>query len=174
MKIKKGDTVIVITGKDKGKVGKVLETYPKEDRVLVDGVNIVSRHTKPRSAQDKGGIIKKPAPIHVSNVMILDENGKPTRIAHKIIDGKKVRVSKTTGESLDKEFKKVVKKESKKAKSEVEKVEENAEKPKAKSTTKKAETKTVKTAKTSEPKKATKTAEKPATTVKKTVSRSGK
>ena len=69
MNIKKGDTVVVITGKDKGKSGKVLEVFPKQNRVLVENINIVSRHTKPKSAQEKGGIIKKPAPINASNIM---------------------------------------------------------------------------------------------------------
>lgn len=112
MKIKKGDNVLVIAGKDKGKSGKVLEVYPKDERILVEGVNIIARHTKPKSAQDKGGIIKKPAPLHVSNVMIF-ENGKVTKVAHKMIDGKKVRISKESGQSLDKEFVKAVRKEAK-------------------------------------------------------------
>ena len=115
MKIKKGDNVVVVTGKDKGKKGKVLEVLPKSGRVIVDNVNIVSRHTKPRNAQDKGGIIKKPAPIEASNVMILCECGKATRVAYKMVDGKKVRVCKKCGLSLDKEHAKAVKKEVKKA-----------------------------------------------------------
>lgn len=114
MKIKKGDTVVVIAGKDKGTVGKIQQVFPKTDRVLVEGVNIISRHTKPRSAQDKGGIVKKNAPIHVSNVMFY-ENGKAVRIGYTFIDGKKVRVSKETGNSLDKEFVKAVKKEAAKS-----------------------------------------------------------
>lgn len=133
MKIKKGDTVVIIAGKDKGKTGKVLEVFPKKERVLVDGINIVSRHTKPRSAQDKGGIIEKASPIHVSNVMIF-EGGKATRVAYKIIDGKKVRVSKRTGNSLDKEFVKAVKKQAKATKT--------AEKSATKAETTKKETKT--------------------------------
>ena len=159
MKIKKGDTVVVITGKDKGKSGKVLEVFPKDDRVLVDGVNIIARHTKPRSAQDKGGIVKKSAPIHVSNVMIY-ENGTATRVAHTFIDGKKVRVSKKSGQSLDKEFVKAVKKETAKVE---------------KATAKKATAKTE--AKKAEPKATTKTpkvAEKKTSTVRKTVAKSGK
>lgn len=115
MNIKKGDTVVVITGKDKGKSGKVLEVLPKQNRVLVEGINIVSRHTKPRSAQEKGGIIKKPAPINASNVMILCDCGKATRVAYKLVNGKKVRVCKKCGNSLDKEHVKAVKKEAKKA-----------------------------------------------------------
>ncbi len=116
MKIKKGDKVVVITGKDRGKKGDVMEVLPQDDRVLIDGVNIVTRHRKPKSAQDKGGIIKKPAPIHISNVMIVCSCGKATRVGHKLIDGKKVRVCKVCGKSLDKEFVKVVKKEAKKSK----------------------------------------------------------
>ena len=115
MKIKKGDNVVVITGKDAGKTGKVLEVLPKAGRVIVENVNIVSRHTKPRSAQDKGGIIKKPAPIEASNVMVLCDCGKATRVAYKLVDGKKVRVCKKCGLSLDKEHAKAVKKAAKKA-----------------------------------------------------------
>lgn len=113
MKIKKGDNVVVITGKDKGKKGKVLEVLPKNGRVIVDNVNIVSRHTKPRSAEDKGGIVKKPAPIEASNVMVLCDCGKATRVAYKMVDGKKVRVCKKCGLSLDKEHAKAVKKANK-------------------------------------------------------------
>ena len=115
MKIRKGDNVVVITGKDAGKTGKVLEVFPKTGRVIVENINIVSRHTKPRSAQDKGGIIKKPAPIEASNVMVLCDCGKATRVAYKMVDGKKVRVCKKCGLSLDKEHAKAVKKEVKKA-----------------------------------------------------------
>jgi large subunit ribosomal protein L24 len=159
MKIKKGDTVVVITGKDKGKTGKVLEVFPKEDRVLVDGVNLVSRHQKPKSAQEKGGIIKKTAPIHASNVMIY-EDGKATRVANKFIDGKKVRVSVKSGKSLDKEFVKAVKKQAKTEKVEkVEKPIKTVEKPEEKKTA----VKTVKTADKPATKPAAKTADKPAT-----------
>lgn len=112
MRIKKGDTVVVISGKDKGKSGKILETYPKDNRVLVDGINMVSRHTKPKSAQEQGGIIKKSAPIDASNVMIF-ENGKATKVDYKFLDGKKVRVSHESGESLDKAFVKAVRKDAK-------------------------------------------------------------
>ena len=161
MKIKKGDNIVVITGKDKGKTGKVLEVFPKDERVLVEGVNIIARHTKPRSAQDKGGIIKKAAPIHVSNVMIF-ESGKVTKVAHKVIDGKKVRISKKSGESLDKEFVKAVRKEAKAAKE---------QKP-SKETKKDA--KEQKPTASKEPK-AKKVAEKkPTATVRKTVAKSGK
>ena len=137
MKIKKGDNVVVITGKDAGKTGKVLEVLPKAGRVIVENINIVSRHTKPRSAQDKGGIIKKPAPIEASNVMVLCDCGKATRVAYKMVDGKKVRVCKKCGHSLDKEHAKAVKKEAKKAVKE-EKVTANKATTEKKSTAKKA------------------------------------
>ena len=113
MYIKTGDTVVVIAGRDKfttdkkgnkvQKTGRVLKVYPKTERVLVEGVNIVKKHQRPTHADDKGGIIEKEAPIHVSNVAILDpKTNKPTRIGHKFVDGKKVRYAKKSGESLDK------------------------------------------------------------------------
>lgn len=142
MNIKKGDTVVVITGKDKGKSGKVLEVLIKQNRVIIDGVNIVSRHTKPKSAQEKGGIVKKPAPIDASNVMVMCSCGKATRVAHKIIDGKKVRVCKVCGMSLDKEHAKAVKKDAKKS-AKVAKADEVAPKEK-KASTKASEKKTSK------------------------------
>ncbi len=136
MNIKKGDTVVVITGKDKGKSGKVLEVFPKQNKVLVENINIVSRHTKPKSAQEKGGIIKKPAPINASNIMVLCDCGKATRVAYKLVNGKKVRICKKCGNSLDKEHAKAVKKEAKKAvkaekeTAKTEKAEAKVEKPK--------------------------------------------
>lgn len=99
-KIKKNDLVQVITGKDKGKEGKVLHVNTKKDTVVVEGVNMVSRHTKPNQQNQQGGIIEKEAPIHVSNVMYVHK-GKVTRIGHKIENGKKVRVAKSTGEVID-------------------------------------------------------------------------
>lgn len=101
-KIKKNDTVIVLVGKDKGREGQVLTVMPKDDKVLVQGINIVSRHTRPSQAQ-AGGIIKKEAPMHVSNVAIKDpKTGKPTRVGFKIMDdGKKVRFAKGSGEVID-------------------------------------------------------------------------
>ncbi|MFS0865278.1 50S ribosomal protein L24 [Fredinandcohnia sp. 179-A 10B2 NHS] len=103
MHVKKGDKVQVISGKDKGKTGVILESFPKKDRVLVEGVNIVKKHSKPSQANPQGGIVSQEAPIHVSNVMPLDpKSGTPTRVGYKEVNGKKVRVSKKSGELLDK------------------------------------------------------------------------
>jgi large subunit ribosomal protein L24 len=103
MHIKKGDTVIVNAGKDKGKTGKVLFAIPKTKRVIVEGVNMVTKHQKPSAKVQQGGIIHQEAPIHVSNVMYYEtKTKKGTRIGHKFLeDGKKVRVSVKTGEVLD-------------------------------------------------------------------------
>ena len=100
LKIKKGDTVKVITGKDKDKEGKVLAVNMKKNSVLVEGVNMVTKHQKPSAANAQGGIITKEAPINISNGMYLHK-GKPTRIGFKIENGKKVRVAKSTGETID-------------------------------------------------------------------------
>ncbi len=99
-KIKKGDRVILLTGKDKGRTGNVTKVLPKDERVFVSGLNIVQRHTKPTQADPQGGIKRKEASVHVSNVAIVDSKGKPTRVGFKIEDGKKVRVAKTTGEVI--------------------------------------------------------------------------
>ena len=100
-KIKKGDKVVVLAGRDKGNEGEVLRVVPKDDRVVVSGVNIIKRHTRP-SQSSAGGIITREAPIHVSNVAIVDpKDGKPTRVGFEVRDGKKVRVSKRSGEALD-------------------------------------------------------------------------
>lgn len=102
MKIKTGDKVRVMRGKDKGKEGTVTKVFPKLDKVIVEGVNLVKKHQKPDNANPQGGIISKEAPLHVSNVMILDPaDNKPTRIGMKIEDGKKVRVAKKSGKVLD-------------------------------------------------------------------------
>ncbi|MDR6120708.1 50S ribosomal protein L24 [Neobacillus drentensis] len=102
MHVKKGDKVRVISGKDKGKTGVILAAYPKESRVLVEGVNIVKKHAKPSQVNPQGGIISFEAPIHVSNVMPIDpKSGNPTRVGYTAVDGKKVRVAKS-GEVLDK------------------------------------------------------------------------
>lgn len=146
--VKKGDTVVVTTGKEKGKTAKVLEVSPKANKVLVENVNIVTKHQKQKSQEEKGGIIKKSAPINASNVMVIcPDCGKATRVAHKELDGKKVRVCKKCGASLDKAEAKKVKKqakaEKKVAKEEVAEVkaEKPAKKTTAKTTTKKATTK---------------------------------
>lgn len=100
-RIRKNDTVQIMAGKDKGKTGEVLQVFPKEDRVTVRGMNMVKRHIKP-TQQQHGGIVEKEAPIHISNVMPLDpEDGRPTRIGFRIVEGKKVRVSKRTDKVLD-------------------------------------------------------------------------
>ena len=99
-KIKKGDRVVVLTGKDKGKTGSVTKVWPKECRVLVEGINIVQRHTRPTQLDPQGGIKNKEAPLHLSNVAIVDANGKPTRVGFRVDGDKKVRVAKSTGEVI--------------------------------------------------------------------------
>ena len=100
MNIKTGDTVKVIAGKDKDKEGKVLSVDKKTGRVVVEGVNMVTKHAKPSASNQQGGIINREAPIDASNVMYV-QNGKATRIGYKVEDGKKVRVAKKTGEVID-------------------------------------------------------------------------
>lgn len=103
MHVKKGDKVIVISGKDRGKTGTILEAYPKKDRVLVEGVNMIKKHAKPSQENPQGGILNIEAPIHVSNVMPVDpKSGQPTRVGYEVRDGKKVRIAKRSGEALDK------------------------------------------------------------------------
>jgi large subunit ribosomal protein L24 len=103
MHVKKGDKVMVISGKDKGKTGNILAAFPKQSRVLVEGVNIVKKHAKPSQENPQGGILSQEAPIHVSNVMPIDpKSGKPTRVGYTVENGKKVRVAKKSGEVLDK------------------------------------------------------------------------
>ncbi len=100
MKIVKGDTVIVISGKDRGKEGVVSRVMPASDKVIVDGVNVAKKHQKPRKANEQGGIIDRDMPIHVSNVMLV-HRGKPTRVGFKVNpDGSKVRIAKSTGEEI--------------------------------------------------------------------------
>jgi large subunit ribosomal protein L24 len=100
-KIKKGDRVVVLAGRDKGKQGEVVQVMPKENRALVRGVNVVRRHTR-QTAQTQGGIISKEAPIDLSNLALEDpKDGKPTRVGFKVLeDGKKVRVAKRSGEVI--------------------------------------------------------------------------
>jgi large subunit ribosomal protein L24 len=100
-KIKKGDRVVLLAGKDKGRTGSVLKVLPKDSRVLVEGLNMVQRHTKPTQADPQGGIKSKEATVHVSNVAVVDKNGKPTRVGFKVDGDKKVRVAKTTGEVIN-------------------------------------------------------------------------
>lgn len=100
-KIKKGDRVVVLTGKDKGRQGTVTKVLPKDDRVFVGGINVVKRHTRPTQADPQGGIKNKEASIHVSNVAHVDSNGKPTRVGFRVEGDKKVRIAKTTGEVIN-------------------------------------------------------------------------
>lgn len=102
MHIVKNDVVKVLTGKYSGKTGKVLKVFPDQQRLIVEGVNIIKRHTKPSQKNQKGGIIEKESSIHISNVMVIDpKTNEPTRIGYKFIeDGSKVRVSKKSGEML--------------------------------------------------------------------------
>lgn len=103
MHVKKGDKVMVIAGKDKGKQGVILEAYPSKSRVLVEGVNVVKKHAKPSQDNPQGGILNQEASIHSSNVMPIDpKTGEPTRVAYKVENGKKVRIAKKSGEALDK------------------------------------------------------------------------
>lgn len=102
-KIRKDDEVVVLTGRDKGKRGTVLRVITKTDRVLVEGVNVAKRHVKPSQADPSGGIVEREAPIHISNVALIDpESDRPTRVRHKTLeDGRKVRVSVRSGEAID-------------------------------------------------------------------------
>lgn len=102
LKVKKGDKVVVLTGRDKGRNGEIIKVFPDENRAIVQGVNIVRRHQK-QTAQQEGGIITKEAPIHISNLAIEDpKDGEPTRIGYKILDdGRKVRFAKRSGELID-------------------------------------------------------------------------
>jgi large subunit ribosomal protein L24 len=101
--VKKDDTVMIITGKDKGKKGRVIAAYPRLNRVLIEGVNMMKKHSRPSQVNPQGGILNQEAPIHASNVMLLDpKSGKPTRIGYKVLDnGTKVRISKKSGEVIE-------------------------------------------------------------------------
>lgn len=99
MKIRKNDNVIVVTGKDSGKEGKILKVFPKKDLVLVSGINLKKKHAKPRKGGQKGQIIESAAPIHISNVMLM-EGGKKARVGFKITGDKKVRVSRRSGKEI--------------------------------------------------------------------------
>ncbi len=102
LKIRKGDKVVVRTGRDKGKVGEVLRVYPEDNRALVQGVNVVRKHQKQTAGQE-GGIVSKEMPIHISNIALRDpKDGKPTRVGYKLLkDGKKVRFARNSGEVID-------------------------------------------------------------------------
>ncbi len=100
-RIRKGDKVVVIAGRDKGKSGEVIEMLPKEGRAVVRGVNLVRRHQR-QTARDQGGIISKEMSIHLSNIALADSSGKPTRVGFRLApDGRKIRYAKRTGESID-------------------------------------------------------------------------
>jgi large subunit ribosomal protein L24 len=103
LKIKRDDNVVVLTGKDKGRSGKVLRVLPKESRVVVEGVNKIKRHTKPGFGGQAGGIIEREAPLHISNVALADpKDGKPTRVGFtKLKDGTKVRIARRSGETIN-------------------------------------------------------------------------
>jgi len=103
MKIRKGDRVVVITGRDKGRQGEVLRAMPSENRLVVAGVNMMKRHQKARRAGEESGIIAREATIHVSNVAHIDpSSGKPTRVGYKVLDdGRKVRIARASGETID-------------------------------------------------------------------------
>ena len=101
-KIKKGDNVVVLSGKDKGRTGTVTRVMPKDGKVLVDGINVAARHRKPSQANPQGGIDRLPAPLHISKVAVATADGKPTRVRFETgKDGKKVRVAVKTGEKID-------------------------------------------------------------------------
>ncbi|MDP3674851.1 MAG: 50S ribosomal protein L24 [Novosphingobium sp.] len=101
-KIKKGDSIVVRSGKDKGRTGTVLQVMPKDGKVLVEGVNVAARHRKPSQANPQGGIDRIPAPMHISKVALADpKDGKPTRVRFETRDGKKLRVAVKSGETID-------------------------------------------------------------------------
>jgi large subunit ribosomal protein L24 len=99
-KIKKGDRVVVLSGKDKGRTGEVVKAMPKEGKVIVSGINVHARHRKPSQLNPQGGIERKEAPLHISKVAIATADGKPTRVRFEVRDGKKVRVEAKTGELI--------------------------------------------------------------------------
>jgi large subunit ribosomal protein L24 len=100
-KIKKGDRVVVLSGKDKGKTGDVTKAMPKDGKVIVSGVNVATRHRKPTQANPQGGLERREAPLHISKVAIATADGKPSRVRFETQDGKKVRVAVKTGEKID-------------------------------------------------------------------------
>ena len=100
-KIKKGDTVVVRSGKDKGRTGTVLQVLPQDGKVVVSGVNVAARHRKPTQVNPQGGIERREAPMAISKVAVADKDGKPTRVRFEVKDGKKVRVAVKSGETID-------------------------------------------------------------------------
>ena len=101
-KIKKGDSVVVLSGKDKGRTGTVTQVMPKDDKIIVEGMNVITRHNKPTQQNPQGGIERKPAPMHISKVAVADpKDGSPTRVRFEEKDGKKVRVAVKSGETID-------------------------------------------------------------------------
>ncbi|QIL02065.1 50S ribosomal protein L24 [Sphingomonas sinipercae] len=100
-KIRKGDTVVVLSGKDKGKTGEVTKAMPKDGKVIVSGVNVAVRHRKPTQANPQGGLERREAPMHVSKVAVATADGKPSRVRFEVRDGKKVRVAAKTGELIN-------------------------------------------------------------------------
>ena len=99
-KIKKGDRVVVLSGKDKGRTGEVVKAMPKEGKVVVSGINVHARHKKPSQQSPQGGIERKEAPLHISKVAVATADGKPTKVRFEVRDGKKVRVAAKTGELI--------------------------------------------------------------------------
>ena len=101
MKVKSKDKVIVLTGKDKGKIGEITSVSPKDNRVTVSGVNMIARHTKPSQANPQGGIVRREAPIHASNVALIDpKSNKATRAGYKIVKGEKTRIARRSGQEV--------------------------------------------------------------------------
>lgn len=100
LKIKKGDNVVVLSGSSKGTKGSVLKVYPDKAKAIVEGVNMIKKHTKPNAQNPQGGIVETEAPIYVSKLALVDSNGKPTRVGYEVKDGKKVRVAKKTGKEI--------------------------------------------------------------------------
>ena len=101
LKIKKGDKVVVLSGKDKGRHGEVVKSMPKEGKVIVSGINVAARHRKPTQANPQGGLERREAPMHVSKVAVATGDGKPSRVRFEVRDGKKVRVAAKTGELIN-------------------------------------------------------------------------
>ncbi|MFV0305364.1 MAG: 50S ribosomal protein L24 [Moheibacter sp.] len=100
LKIKKGDKVVVLSGSSKGSTGSVLKVFPDKAKAIVEGVNVIKKHTKPNAENPQGGIVETEAPIYVSKLALVDSNGKPTRVGYEMKGDKKVRIAKTTGKEI--------------------------------------------------------------------------